>query len=137
MFPGRRSRRLGAVVAVVDTRDAFGLQTADYRLPDVKKLSRRLKRQLRRMRRSLDVETLDVFEHEISAFEQAGLADLARQRTRHVAVAEALGTIAAGRVPLVHGAIAAAEADLTRIQAEAELLERKLADRDPRFHNYA
>jgi hypothetical protein len=89
------------------------------------------------MRRSLDVETLDVFEHEISAFEEAGLAELARQRTRHEATTAALQTMARGRIALVDGALASVHADLAKAEADAAMLERKLADRDPQFHSYA
>ena len=39
------------------------------------------------MRDAVDVETLEVFEHELSAFERAGVAELDRQRTRNVAAA--------------------------------------------------
>ncbi|GAB3610432.1 hypothetical protein GCM10027414_25580 [Humibacter ginsengiterrae] len=132
-----KRNRLGAVVAVVDTHDAFGLETVEYRLPKAKRLSRRLRWRLWRMRRSLDVETLDVFEHEISAFENAGLADLARQRTRHESTCEALQTIARSRIELVDGALRSVHADLGKAEAEAGMLERKLAARDPQFHSYA
>lgn len=129
--------RLEAVVAVVDTHDAFGLETPEYRLPNVRRLSRRLRWRLWRMRRSLDVETLDVFEHEISGFERAALADLAQQRTRHETTAAALQTIARSRVELVAGALDSAATDLAKAEAEAAMLERKLAARDPQFHSYA
>jgi len=129
--------RQGAVVAVVDTHDAFGLEAVEYTLPKVRRLSRRLRWRLWRMRRSLDVETLDVFEHEISAFENAGLSDLARQRTRHASTIESLQTIARARVELVNGALNAAHTDLVKAEADAAMLERKLADRDPKFHSYA
>lgn len=129
--------RQGAVVGMVDTHDAFGLETVEYTLPKVRRLYRRLSWRLWRMRRSLDVETLDVFEHEISAFENVGLSDLARQRTRHEATIEALQTIAKSRVELVNGALKGASADLAKAEADAAMLERKLADRDPQFHSYA
>ena len=129
--------RLGAVVAVVDTHDAFGLETQEYQLPRVKRLGRRLRWRLWRMRRSLDVETLDVFEHELSAFEEAGLAELARQRTRHISTVEALQTIARARVELVGGALQSAHAEVAKAEADAAMLERKLAARDPQFHSYA
>ncbi|GAB3795413.1 hypothetical protein GCM10028798_04110 [Humibacter antri] len=132
-----KRNRSGAVVAVVDTHDAFGLETVEYRLPEAKRLSRRLRWRLWRMKRSLDVETLDVFEHEITAFENAGLADLARQRTRHESTCEALQTVARGRIELVEGALRSAHADLGKAEAEAAMLERKLAARDPQFHSYA
>jgi hypothetical protein len=128
---------VGAVVAVVDTHDAFGLETPEYRLAKVRRLSRRLHWRLWRMRRSLDVETLDVFEHEISGFENAALADLARQRTRHQTTGTALQTIAQARVELVAGALDSAATDLAKAEAEAAMLERKLAARDPQFHSYA
>ncbi|MHA7984887.1 hypothetical protein ACX9R5_03695 [Rathayibacter sp. CAU 1779] len=129
--------RMGAVVAVVDTHDAFGLETVAYRLPKVSALSRRLRWRLWRMRKSLDVETLDVFEHELDAFERAGLAELARQRTRHESTCEALQTIAKARIELVNGALRTASADVAKAEADAAMLERKLADRDPQFHSYA
>ena len=129
--------RQGAVVGMTDTHDAFGLETVEYRLPRVRRLYRRLTWRLWRMRRSLDVETLDVFEHEISAFASAGLADLARQRTRHQATIESLQTIARSRVELVNGALKSVHADLAKAEAEAAMLERKLAARDPNFHSYA
>ena len=132
-----RRKDQGTIAAVAATHDAFGRGAPEYRLPNVEQLSRRLHWRLWRMRRSLDVETLDVFEHEISAFEHAGLADLARQRTRHEATCESLETIAKARVELVRGAIEGANADLARAIADAEMLERKLADRDPQFHSYA
>ncbi|NNC12459.1 hypothetical protein HII28_11295 [Planctomonas sp. JC2975] len=128
---------MGAVVAVVDTHDAFGLETVGYRLPKVSALSRKLRWRLWRMRKSLDVETLDVFEHELDAFERAGLAELARQRTRHESTCEALQTIAKARIELVDGALRSASGDLAKAEADALMLERKLADRDPQFHSYA
>ncbi|WP_022901372.1 hypothetical protein [Humibacter albus] len=127
----------GAVVAVARRHDAFGMETPEYRLSRTKRLWRRLRWRLWRMRRSLDIETLDVFEHEISAFERAGLADLARQRTRHRSAIEALQTVARSRTELVAGALASVDADLNKAEAEADMLERKLAEHDPQFHNYA
>lgn len=129
--------RVGAVVTVTDTHDAFGLETPAYRLPKVQWLARRLRWRLWRMRRSLDVETIDVFEHEITGFEREGLADLAGQRTRHRTVAAALHTVAKARVELVAGALDSASTDLAKAEAEAAMLERKLAGRDPQFHSYA
>lgn len=129
--------RLNAVVSVVDAHDAFGLEPEEYRVPDVKGLERTLRWRLWRMRRSLDVETLDVFEHELSGFEEAGLAELARQRTRHATTCEALNTIAHSRIELVRGALEAANAELAKAEADAVVLENKLADRDPQFHSYA
>ena len=62
---------------------------ADYSVPETRRLRRGCCWRLRRMRDAVDVETLEVFEHELSAFERAGVAELERQRTRNVAAAAA------------------------------------------------
>jgi predicted translin family RNA/ssDNA-binding protein len=89
------------------------------------------------MRHAVDVETLEVFEHELAAFERAGVADLERQRTRNVAAASALVAETQARQELIRRALDRAEADIRRADEDVERLEAKLAGHDPDFHTYA
>lgn len=109
----------------------------DYRVPRTGGLRRRLLWRLRRMRHAVDVETLEVFEHELSAFERAGVADLERQRTRNVAAASARVAEAQAREELIRRALERADDDIRRAERDAELLDAKLAGHDPEFHSYA
>ncbi|NUU05861.1 hypothetical protein [Leifsonia sp. C5G2] len=109
----------------------------DYRVPRTGGLRRRLLWRLRRMRHAVDVETLEVFEHELSAFERAGVADLERQRTRNVAAASARVAEAQTREELIRRALARADDDIRRAELDAERLDAKLAGHDPDFHTYA
>jgi len=109
----------------------------DYRVPRTGGLRRRLLWRLRRMRHAVDVETLEVFEHELSAFERAGVADLERQRTRNVAAASARVAEAQTREELIRRALERADDDIRRAELDAERLDAKLAGHDPDFHTYA
>lgn len=109
----------------------------DYRVPRTNRLRRRLLWRLRRMRHAVDVETLEVFEHELLAFERAGVADLERQRTRNVAAASARVAEAQARQELIRRALERAEADIRRAELDVERLDAKLAGHDPDFHTYA
>jgi hypothetical protein len=109
----------------------------DYRIPATAGLRRRLLWRLRRMRRAVDVETLEVFEHELSAFERAGVADLERQRTRNVAAASARVAEAQAREELIRRALERAEADIRRAEQDAQRLDEKMLGHDPEFHSYA
>lgn len=109
----------------------------DYRVPRTGGLRRRLLLRLRRMRHAVDVETLEVFEHELSAFERAGVADLERQRTRNVSAASARVAEAQTREELIRRALARADDDIRRAELDAERLDAKLAGHDPDFHTYA
>ncbi|GAA1445820.1 hypothetical protein [Leifsonia poae] len=110
---------------------------ADYKVPRTMRLRRRLLWQLRRMRSAVDVETLEVFEHELSAFERAGVAEIDRQRTRNVAAAAARVSDAQKREELIRGAIVRTEAQIDRAGVAAERLDAKLLGHDPELHNYA
>lgn len=109
----------------------------DYRVPATGALRRRLLRRLRRMRHAVDVETLEVFEHELAAFERAGVAELERQRTRNVAAASALVAEAQARQELIRRALERAEDDIRRADQDVARLDAKLAGHDPDFHSYA
>lgn len=109
----------------------------DYRVPRTGGLRRRLLWRLQRMRHAVDVETLEVFEHELSAFERAGVADLERQRTRNVAAASARVADAQAREELIRRALERAADDIRRAELDAERLDAKLAGHDPDFHTYA
>lgn len=109
----------------------------EYRVPSTAGLRWRLLWRLRRMRHAVDVETLEVFEHELAAFERAGVADLERQRTRNVAECSARLAEAQSRLELVRHALERAEADIRRAEDDAARLDAKLAGGDPEFHSYA
>jgi len=109
----------------------------DYRVPRTAGLRRRLLWRLKRMRHAVDVETLEVFEHELSAFERAGVADLERQRTRNVAAASSRVAEAQAREELIRRALERAELDIARAERDAQRLDDKLAGHDPDFHTYA
>jgi hypothetical protein len=89
------------------------------------------------MRHAVDVETLEVFEHELAAFERAGVAELERQRTRNVAAASARVAEAQARQELIRRALQRAEDDIRRADQDVERLDAKLAGHDPDFHSYA
>lgn len=109
----------------------------DYRVPRTGGLRRRLLWRLRRMHNAVDVETLEVFEHELAAFERAGVADLERQRTRNVAAASARVAEAQAREELIRRALDRVETDIRRADLDSERLDAKLAGHDPDFHTYA
>lgn len=109
----------------------------DYRVPRVGALRRRLLWRLRRMRHAVDVETLEVFEHELAAFERAGVAELERQRTRNVAAASARVAEAQARQELIRRALERAEADIRHAERDVERVDAKLSGNDPDFHSYA
>lgn len=109
----------------------------EYRVPPTRGLRRRLLWRLRRMRGAVDVETLEVFEHELAAFERAGVADLERQRTRNVAACSARLAEAQSRVELVRRALERADADIRRAEQDAARLDAKLTGGDPELHSYA
>jgi hypothetical protein len=109
----------------------------DYRVPATGGLRRRLLWRLRRMRRAVDVETLEVFEHQLAAFERAGVAELERQRTRNVAAASARVADAQAREELIRRAIERTEDDLRRAELDVQRLDAKLTGHDPDFHTYA
>lgn len=110
---------------------------ADYTVPKTRRLRRRLLWQLTRMRQAVDVETLEVFEHELAAHHRAGVAELDRQRTRNVAQCAAVVSTAQAREELIRGAIQRTEAQIQRAELAAERLDAKLLKRDPELHNYA
>jgi hypothetical protein len=89
------------------------------------------------MRHAVDVETLEVFEHELAAFERAGVAELERQRTRNVAAASTRVAEAQARQELIRRALQRAEDDIRRADQDVERLDAKLAGHDPDFHSYA
>ena len=89
------------------------------------------------MRHAVDVETLEVFEHELSAFERAGVAELERQRTCNVGAASARVAEAQSREELIRRALERADDDIRRAELDAERLDAKLAGHDPDFHTYA
>ena len=109
----------------------------DYTVPSTRGLKRRVLWRLRRMRAAVDVETLEVFEHELAASERAGVADLERQRTRNVAAASARVAEARAREELIRRALERAEDDIRRADLDVERLDAKLAGHDPDFHTYA
>ncbi len=109
----------------------------DYRVPRTTRLRRRLLWQLRRMREAVDVETLEVFEHELSAYERAGAAEIDRQRTRNVAECAARVATAQAREELIRAAILRTEDELRRAELDAERLEGTLLGRDPQLHDFA
>ena len=109
----------------------------DYRVPATARLRRRLLWRLRRMRHAVDVETLEVFEHELSAFERAGVADLEAQRTRNIAAASSRLAEAQQREELIRRALDRVQADIHRADQDVERLDAKLAGHDPDFHTYA
>ena len=110
---------------------------ADYDVPTTGRIRRRLFWRLRRMRDAVDVETLEVFEHELSAFERAGAADLDRQRTRNVATCAERVSAAQKREELIRTAIIRTDDQIRRADIAVERLDAKLLGRDPEFHNYA
>lgn len=110
---------------------------AEYRVPPTGRLRRRLLWRMRRMRGAVDVETLEVFEHELSAFERAGAAELERQRVRNVASAANRLAEARAREELIRSALERTEADIHRADEEAARLEARLLGHDPELHNYA
>lgn len=114
-----------------------GNQPSEYRIPHTARLRHRLLWRLRRMRGAVDVETLEVFEHELAAFERAGAADLERQRVRNVAACANRLAEAHAREELIRSAITRTEADLQHAEEEAARLEAKLHGRDPELHSYA
>ena len=109
----------------------------DYRVPRTGGLRRRLLWRLRRMRHAVDTETLEVFEHELSAFERAGVADLERQRTRNVAAASARVAEAQAREELIRRALERTEDEIRRADQDVARLDAQLAGHDPDFHTYA
>ncbi len=110
---------------------------ADYDVPETRRIRRRLFWRLRRMRDAVDVETLEVFEHELSAFERAGVAELDRQRTRNAATCAERVSEAQKREELIRAAIARTDDQIVRADRAVERLDAKLVGRDPEFHNYA
>jgi hypothetical protein len=110
---------------------------ADYTVPKTRRLRRRLLWQLRRMRDAVDVETLEVFEHELGAFERAGVADIDRQRTRNVATGAARVATAQKREELIRSALVRAQDDIRRAETAADRLDAKLQGHDPELHTYA
>jgi hypothetical protein len=110
---------------------------ADYTVPKTRRLRRRLLWQLRRMRDAVDVETLEVFEHELGAFERAGVADIDRQRTRNVATSAARVATAQKREELIRSALVRAQDDIRRAEIAAGQLDAKLLGHDPDLHTYA
>jgi hypothetical protein len=110
---------------------------ADYKVPKTRRLRRRLLWQLRRMRAAVDVETLEVFEHELAAYERAGVADIDRQRTRNVAISAARVATAQTREELVRSALVRTDAQIARAEVAAERTDSKLLGGDPELHNYA
>ncbi|MEN2739177.1 hypothetical protein ABCS02_15410 [Microbacterium sp. X-17] len=109
----------------------------EYRVPSTAGLRRRLLWRLRRLRGAVDVETLEVFEHELAAFERVGVADLERQRTRNVSDCSARLAEAQSRVELIRHALERTEADIRRAEQDAASLDAKLAGGDPELHSYA
>lgn len=115
------------------TRDRL----TEYRVPNVSRLRRRLLWRLRRLRDAVDVETLEVFEHELAAFERAGAAELERQRTRNIAVCSRRVAEAQAREELIRSALERTEADIRRAEEAVERLDARLLGSDPQLHNYA
>lgn len=109
----------------------------DYKVPSTRGLKRRVLWRLRRMRGAVDVETLEVFEHELAAFERAGVAELERQRTRNVAACSARLAEAQARLELISRTLERTEADIRRAEQDAARLDAKLTGADPELHNYA
>lgn len=109
----------------------------DYTVPSTRGLKRRVLWRLRRMRAAVDVETLEVFEHELAASERAGVADLERQRLRNVAACSARLAEAQSRVELIRHALESTEADIRRAEQDAARLDAKLTGADPELHSYA
>jgi hypothetical protein len=109
----------------------------DYTVPKTRWLRRRLLWQLRRMRDAVDVETLEVFEHELAAHEREGVAQLERQRTRNRAASAARLADARAREELVRAAILRTEAQVQRAELAAERLETVRLGRDPDLRDYA
>ncbi len=89
------------------------------------------------MRGAVDVETLEVFEHELAAFERAGVADLERQRTRNIAACSARLAEAQARLELISRSIERTDADIRRAEQDAARLDAKLTGGDPELHSYA
>jgi hypothetical protein len=89
------------------------------------------------MRDSVDVETLEVFEHELGAFERAGVADIDRQRTRNVATSAARVGAAQQREELIRSALLRAEDDIRRAEIAADRLDERMLGHDPQFNTYA
>ncbi|MGJ4842858.1 MULTISPECIES: hypothetical protein [unclassified Leifsonia] len=112
-------------------------QPADYSVPKTGRLRRRLFWRLRRMRAAVDVETLEVFEHELAAFERGGVAEIERQRTRNLAACAARVTASQKREELIRGSIERTEHQLKRAEVAAERLDARLLGHDPDLHNYA
>ncbi|MEO7015285.1 MAG: hypothetical protein ABI130_04535 [Leifsonia sp.] len=110
---------------------------ADYKVSKTRRLRRRLLRQFKRMRAAVDVETLEVFEHELAAYERAGVADIDRQRTRNVATAAARVAKAQTREELIRNALLRSEIEIRRAEIAAERTDAKLLGQDPQLHNYA
>ncbi len=110
---------------------------ADYKVPKTRRLRRRLLWQLRRMRAAVDVETLEVFEHELAAYERTGVAEIDRQRTRNVALAAARIATSQTREELIRSALVRTDAQIARAEVAAERMDSKLLGRDPELHNYA
>lgn len=109
----------------------------EYRIPSTSRLRSRLLWRLQRMQGSVDVETLEVFEHELAAFERSGAADLERQRVRNVAACVTRLGEAQAREELIRRALDRAETDIRRADEAAARLDAKLAGRDPELHSYA
>jgi hypothetical protein len=109
----------------------------DYKVPSTRGLRRRVLWRLRRMRGAVDVETLEVFEHELAAFERAGVADLERQRTRNIAACSARLAEAQARLELISRSIERTDADIRRAEQDAARLDAKLTGGDPELHSYA
>ena len=109
----------------------------DYKVPSTRGLRRRVLWRLRRMRGAVDVETLEVFEHELAAFERAGVADLERQRTRNIAACSARLAEAQARLELISRSIERTDADIRRAEQDAAGLDAKLTGGDPELHSYA
>ncbi|KRC50403.1 hypothetical protein ASE16_05035 [Leifsonia sp. Root227] len=110
---------------------------ADYTVPKTARLRRRLFWRLRRMRAAVDVETLEVFEHELAAFERGGVAEIERQRTRNMAAAAARVIASQKREELIRGSIERTERQLERAEVAAERLDARLLGHDPDLHNFA
>lgn len=83
------------------------------------------------------METLEVFEHELAAFERAGVADLERQRTRNVAACSARYAEAQARVELIRHSLERVDVDIRRAEQDAARLDAKLAGGDPELNSYA
>ena len=110
---------------------------ADYKVSKTRRLRRRLLQQFNRMRDAVDVETLEVFEHELAAYERAGVADIDRQRTRNVATVAGRVAKAQTREELIRNALLRSEIDIRRAEIAAERIDAKLLGQDPQLHNYA